>query len=281
MHTVAVTGATGFVGRHVVRFLRCLPEYRVIATGRDESRLKTLGVDYVVYDLKDENRDCFALLGSPDTLIHLAWEGLPNYRDRIHLEQNLMASYRFIETMVLQGVSSVTVAGTCYEYGMQSGCLAEDTPSEPATSYGIAKDRLRRQLCSLREHQRFCLCWARLFYMYGEGQHGNSLYSMLNNAVIRGEAVFNMSGGEQLRDYLPVNEVARMLVRLALSCRDIGIVNVCSGKPVSIRRLVEQWLSENGWEIQLNLGHYAYPDYEPMAFWGDATKLQDILGSNL
>lgn len=281
MHTVVVTGASGFVGQHVVSFLRCLPEYRVIATGRNEERLKTLGVDYVVLDLNDENMDCYTLLGRPDTLIHLAWEGLPNYRDRIHIEQNLMSSYRFIETMVLQGVSSVTVAGTCYEYGMQTGCLTEGAPSEPATSYGIAKDRLRRLLYSLQEHQQFGLCWARLFYMYGEGQHGNSLYSKLTDAVFKGEAVFNMSGGEQLRDYLPVADAAGILVRLALLGRDLGIVNVCSGKPVSVRKLVEQWLKKNGWEIQLNFGYYAYPDHEPMAFWGDSTKLQDILGSNL
>ena len=50
---------------------------------------------------------------------------------------------------------------------------------------------------------------------------------------------------------------------------DIGAVNICSGKPISVRRLVEQWLDENNYKIELNLGHYPYPDYEPMAFWGE------------
>jgi dTDP-6-deoxy-L-talose 4-dehydrogenase (NAD+) len=279
INTVAVTGATGFVGRHVVSFLRCLPGCRVVATGRDESRLKDLGVDYVVVDLENENLDCYTLLGKPNTLIHLAWEGLPRYHDSIHIERNLVASYRFISTMVQQGVSAVTVAGTCYEYGLQAGCLTENTLPAPITSYGIAKDRLRCLLYSLREHHQFSLCWARLFYMYGEGQSGSSLYSLLKAAVLNGDMVFNMSGGEQLRDYLPVTEVASAIVRLAIFGKNVGIVNVCSGNPVSIRRLVEQWLRENGWEIELNLGYYQYPDYEPMAFWGDATKLNEILGS--
>jgi dTDP-6-deoxy-L-talose 4-dehydrogenase (NAD+) len=82
-----------------------------------------------------------------------------------------------------------------------------------------------------------------------------------------------MSGGEQLRDYLPVEEVARQIVRLAMARRDIGIVNICSGKPISVRRLVEQWLCERNWQIELKLGYYPYPDYEPMAFWGDRTRL--------
>jgi len=55
-------------------------------------------------------------------------------------------------------------------------------------------------------------------------------------------------------------------------------VNVCSGRPVSVRRLVEGWIRDNGWTIDLNLGHYPYPDYEPMAFWGERRKLDRILG---
>jgi dTDP-6-deoxy-L-talose 4-dehydrogenase (NAD+) len=82
-----------------------------------------------------------------------------------------------------------------------------------------------------------------------------------------------MSGGEQLRDYLPVVEVARLLVSLALNGRDNGIINICSGEPISVRRLVESWIAANGWSIELNLGHYPYPTFEPMAFWGDRRKL--------
>jgi dTDP-6-deoxy-L-talose 4-dehydrogenase (NAD+) len=116
--------------------------------------------------------------------------------------------------------------------------------------------------------------------MYGVGQSGCSLFSMLRDAVARGDRVFDMSGGEQVRDYLPVQEVARVIVQLALSGADLGTVNICSGKPVSVRNLVKGWLTENGWEIQLNLGHFPYPDYEPMTFWGDDTKLQKILRIN-
>jgi len=58
--------------------------------------------------------------------------------------------------------------------------------------------------------------------------------------------------------------------------RDIGIINICSGEPVSIRKLVERWLHENNWKIELNLGHYPYPDYEPMAFWGDSSRIDSI-----
>ena len=88
-----------------------------------------------------------------------------------------------------------------------------------------------------------------------------------------------MSGGEQLRDYLSVAEAAKHIVSLALIKKDIGTINVCSGSPISVRRLVEGWVKENGWSIRLNLGHYPYPDHEPMAFWGDRSKMDQILNS--
>ena len=91
---------------------------------------------------------------------------------------------------------------------------------------------------------------------------------MLKDAVMRGDKTFNMSGGEQLRDYLNVMEVASQLVLIALSQENAGAINICSGNAISIRRLVEQWVEQNGWNIELNFGYYPYPDYEPMAFWG-------------
>ena len=84
-------------------------------------------------------------------------------------------------------------------------------------------------------------------------------------------------GGEQLRDYLPISEVARLIVELALRRLNAGVVNVCSGQPISVRALVEGWIKENGWDIQLNLGRYPYPDYEPMVFWGTRSKLDKLM----
>ena len=105
------------------------------------------------------------------------------------------------------------------------------------------------------------------------GQAENSLFSQLKRAVGKADKVFNMSGGEQWRDYRPVSEVDKHLVSLAMMVENSGIVNVCSGKPTSVRNLVEGWIMDNNWSIDLNLGYYPYPDYEPMAFWGDRRKL--------
>ena len=68
------------------------------------------------------------------------------------------------------------------------------------------------------------------------------------------------------------------LVDLALAPQACGVVNLCSGAPVTVRALVERWCREQGWDFALNLGHYPYPDHEPMRFWGDASKLHRCLG---
>lgn len=272
---IAVTGSSGFIGRHVLAELS-QKQVEITLVTRDAKRLLNtpVGVNVVEMDIALPGEDSFIQMGSPDVLIHLAWGGLPNYKSLHHFESELQIQYHFIKTLIESGLSSVLITGTCFEYGMQSGPLSEDVESRPNNPYGYAKDALRKQLEFLKQLKPFSLTWARLFYMFGEGQSNTSLYTKLKEAVSRGETVFDLSGGEQLRDYLYVTEVARTIVRLALSGSDIGTVNICSGKPVSVRRLVEQWLIEHNWEIKLNFGHYPYPDYEPMAFWGDATKLQ-------
>lgn len=273
---VAVTGSTGFIGRHVLAELAKHP-VEVIAVARrlpaDPPELPQGKV--VRLDLQDASSDAFDLMGNPDVLVHLAWGGLPNYKSLHHFEQELPMQYRFLQALVQSGLRSIVVTGTCFEYGMQSGPLSEDMETRPSNPYGFAKDVLRRQLEYLRAVHPFALTWARLFYLYGEGQPENSLLPQLKRAVQHDDKVFNMSGGEQLRDYLPVTDVAKYLVALALARKDIGVVNICSGKPISVRKLVEAWVEENGWAIDLNLGYYAYPDYEPLAFWGTRSKLDN------
>ncbi len=271
---VAVIGASGFIGRHVLAELTRHP-VEVTAVTRNAAKLANVGRDVhvVELDLGNPSADDYERLYKPDVLIHLAWDGLPNYNSLHHFETELPRQYAFLKGLVESGLPALLVTGTCFEYGMQSGALSEDLTPLPNNPYGYAKDALRRQLEFLRGKHYFALTWARLFYMYGEGQPSTSLYPQLKEVVLRGDKVFNMSGGEQLRDYLPVSKVAAALVALALRRADIGVVNICSGTPVSVRALVESWLRENGWEIELNFGHYPYPDYEPMEFWGDSSKL--------
>ena len=270
---VIVSGATGFVGRHLVPEL-LLRGYDVVALARDEARARELPwFDQVRFVCLDIHRNALPFAPQPGAaLVHLAWPGLPNYRDLFHFEENLPHGYRFIKHLVQAGVTQVLVTGTCFEYGMRDGALASTSETRPSNPYGLAKDALRKQLEALRAESGFVLQWARLFYMHGEGQNPRSILAQLDAAIARGDASFDMSGGEQLRDYLPVEKAVLQLAD-RLASRAAGTFNVCSGEPVSIRRLVEQRIAEKGARIEMNLGYYPYPDYEPMAFWGEPDAL--------
>ncbi len=275
--SVVVTGASGFVGRAVLEALLARG-LRTTAVTRDRSRLADVErrLSILEGDISTANPSLCEAVARHDVLLHLAWDGLPNYKSLQHFETELPAQYRFLRTVLAYGLRSLVVTGTCFEYGMRNGELKETSPCLPDNPYGYAKDALRRQLSFLKRDAPFNLTWARLFYMYGRGQSPKSIYSLLSAAVKRGDGHFDMSGGEQIRDYLPVEKVADNLVRLSLLRSDAGIVNVCSGIPRSMRGIVETWIRDNDWRIDLRLGTYPYPDYEPFAFWGNAEKLRTL-----
>jgi len=268
---ILVTGATGFIGNYVIQEL-LRKNMTVIAADRDIEKAKQQAwfgkVKFLNFDIRNTPATVIEEIALADKIIHLAWEGLPNYKQLYHFEDNLLVQYNFIKTLVEAGIKDITISGTCFEYGMREGGLSVDMPADPQNPYALAKDTLRKFLQQLQLSFDFRLKWVRLFYTYGKGQAGSSILSQLQKALENGDKVFNMSGGEQLRDYLPVEKVAEQLTAIAIDDTFNGVVNCCSGVPISIRNLVENYLKENNKYIKLNLGYYPYPDYEPMAFWG-------------
>ncbi|WPQ64522.1 NAD(P)-dependent oxidoreductase [Chitinophaga sancti] len=281
MKKVLVTGATGFIGNYVVNKL-LQSNCTVITSSSGLEKVQQTSwypaVHHIVFNIElfDDSINYFDFFGAPDAVIHLTWEGLPNYKSDFHYKVNLPRHYAFLQNMIRHGLRDLTVTGTCFEYGMKEGLLREDMETDPQNPYAIAKDTLRKHLQVLQLEIPFDLKWLRLFYMYGKGQHPKSLLSQLDTAITNGDTVFNMSGGEQVRDYLPVDKVATYIVSTALQNQVTGVINCCSGKPITVKQLVLDYLEKKQAAISLNLGYYQYADYEPMVFWGDTNKLSTI-----
>lgn len=274
-----VTGATGFIGEPVVEELIAMG-HTVVTTSRSSDPQcswsgKTIHIPYDIESPVKEN--LFELFQKPDMVINLAWRDLDNYNSASHIQLQLPGHIAFLQNFIDNGVRDICVAGTCMEYGLQNGLMNEDIRTDPVTLYATAKDALRRYLQIIQKSTSFTLKWFRYFYMCGENQRGKSLIPMVENAIANGEEVFNMSGGEQLRDYLPVVKVAEYTVKAAVQNDVDGIINICSGTPISVRKLIEQKIEEKNSSMKLNLGYYPYPDYEPMAFWGDNRKLKNLV----
>ena len=282
MRRVLVTGATGFIGGHLINEL-LKKDYSVIASS---SNIKTAkekswfsNVEYLPLDFSniDDSINYYDYFGKPDILIHLAWEGLPNYLEDFHLKQNLPRHEIFLKNIISNGLKDLTVTGTCFEYGMQEGCLIESQTAKPENAYAKAKLYLYESLDSFIKNKEISLKWARLFYMFGEGQSTKSLISQLDKALETNQEAFNMSGGQQVRDFLPIETVANYLVQSAMQKEVDGIINCCSGIPTTVENFVKEYLKRKQKEIKLNLGYYDYSSYEPMRFWGDTNKLNKII----
>ncbi|MBK6828563.1 MAG: NAD(P)-dependent oxidoreductase [Chitinophagaceae bacterium] len=279
---VLVTGASGFIGQHLIREL-LKRGHHVIATSTSRQKVQNADwlndVVFVEHRIGEEiiSEDLWAKFHCPDLLIHLAWQGLPDYKNARHSDVFLNQHCLFIRNLILSGLKDISIIGTCFEYGIKNGCLDENISVEPVVPYAIAKNSLRLYLEGLKGAHEFVFKWIRLFYMYGEGQNEKSLLVQLKKAVERSERIFNMSGGEQVRDYFPVQEVAKGIADIALQSEVTGIFNCSSNRPVKLKDFVKNFLNDNNFNIDLNFGYYPYPDYEPMEFWGDNSKLKSIL----
>ena len=271
---IAITGATSFIGHHV-RNVLAKTDHVVVLVVRNVKKVgdRAANEEIVVADLSQARTDWFELFGKPDAVLHLAWGGLPNYVDCYHVEVELPMQLRFLSALVNSGLERLVVAGTCYEYGMSSGALSEDHKTNPNTPYGIAKDRLRKDLFELKSKKDFELTWARIFYPYGEGQSENSIYSQLTRAISNNEKEFAMGSGTQMLDFIQVTRVASVLVSLATRCAGVGIVNIGSGNPQSVLDFVQSQIRALGAQLEPLVGTLPDRNFESQSFWADETKL--------
>ena len=186
-------------------------------------------------DINDKTTWKNLKINKGDKLIFLSWQNLPNYRDDFHILENLHKSINFLKEIAKTDISTVVCAGTCFEYGLQSGCLEESLKTDPINNYAIAKDTLRRVISNYFAKENINLSWLRIFYPYGENQNQNSLIPLLDKAIKNKEKKFNISQGDQIRDFIEIEEVAKVFLKCAEN--DVNqIINVGSGNPCFYKR---------------------------------------------
>lgn len=270
---ILITGATGFIGKALVNYLISIKNTPTIIV-RKKSQLNDnlMKCNVVETDLKDFDTTLLRSFNDDDHLIHLAWGGLPNYDKKYHLEKELPIQINFLSKVINFGLKNIFVAGTCFEYGLKENGINEDASLSPINAYGVAKVKLNRELIKLQQNKNFNLIWARLFYLYGNNQSKKSLMGQLEESIKKKEKIFNMSSGEQLRDYMEVNDLAKKIVLLSSLKKNLGSINLCSGRPIRVIDLVKKICTEKNWKIKLNTGYYELSKNEPKNFWGIPNK---------
>lgn len=275
-YKILVTGANGYIGRHVVEQLVKLG-HEVIACDIRIERLID-NVKYIESNIfrSDSNNNLFHELGAPEVCLHMAWRDGFIHNSNNHM-LDLSSHYRFIQAMIDGGVKRVAVMGTMHEVGYWEGAIDEKTPCNPISLYGIAKDALRRATINYCNIKQCKLQWLRAFYILGDDKRNNSIFSKLLQTAEAGIANFPFTTGKTQYDFISVDDLS-FQIACAISQEEIlGIINCCTGKPMSLADRVENFIKEKDLRIKLEYG--AYPDrpYDSPVIFGDATKINEIL----
>lgn len=271
---VLVTGGDGYIGRHVVSALCDSGADVTVADFRVD------GIDprakRVTYDIFNDSPDVYQELGSPDACLHMAWKDGFVHNSDAHMEY-LSNHYKFIRDMVNGGLKQIAVMGTMHEVGYHEGAIDENTPCNPSSQYGIAKDALRRSVFQMLKGKDVCVQWLRAYYIYGDDKRSNSIFAKIVAAAEEGKETFPFTTGKNMYDFISVDLLAEQIAACMMQTEVDGIINCCTGQPMTLADKVESFIREHNFSIKLDYG--AFPDrpYDSPGVWGDATKINQIM----
>lgn len=274
---ILVTGANGYIGRYVVKTL--LDEgHQVVASDicTDDVDLRANRINIDLFNLPDEN--IFNLLGSPDVCLHMAWRNGFVHNSPTHMG-DLSAHYNFLTSLIKGGLKQLAVMGSMHEVGYWEGAIDENTPCNPISLYAIAKDALRRALEIFTAQNNVIFQWLRCFYVLGDDKKNNSIFCKLLQAAESGKKTFPFTTGKSKYDFIQLEDLVKLLSASITQTEIKGIINCCTGKPISLAERVESFIKEKNLDIKLDYG--AFPDrpYDSPCIYGDTTKINHIIAN--
>lgn len=255
---VFITGATGFVGRQVLRTL-LEQDLTVVCAVREgsEARLPAspkIERCAVTADLFAEDQVWWERnFQGMDVVVHLAWYAEPGkYQFSAKNLDCLIGTLCMGRAAAVSGVKRFVGVGTCIEYLPSEKALSTDAQLGPSSPYAACKAAAYFALGQTLPQSGVDFAWCRLFYLYGEGEDPQRLVPTLRQFLSEGRAV-ELTSGNQVRDFIDVREAGRLIAEIALSDQS-GAVNVCSGRAVTVRELAESIADEYGRRDLLSFG---------------------------
>lgn len=269
-----VTGATGFLGAHLVRNLVALEwdVHVVVRESSDLESIKGLLTSITVHEIDGEMQtlDIVVSISVPDVVFHTASKFLASHTSsdvESLFHSNLVFPGKLLEAMSNHGVNNLVNIGTSWQHYESGG----DEVYDPVCLYAATKQGFEAIIDYYVATSRMRVATLKLFDTYGLGDKRHKLMSLLRKTV-RDNRSLEMSPGDQNIDLLHISDVAKALVRAAdLLCS--GEITghrrfrVCSGRPISLRKLVATIESVTGSKLVVGWGKKSYRPREVMTVW--------------
>jgi len=224
---ILITGATGFIGSRLIIFLNSLG-HEVIGLSRNLQLTKAGDKSqYYPYHLGAPfSSEIINFL--PEVVIHLAWEGIPNFSREMSII-NLNANIRFLQELEkITSIKKIIISGSCWEYSGSSGACFETDISIPNTYFVWAKYSVHSLFKIFCDERDLYFDWLRIFYVYGPGQRAASLIPTILESIKHG-AMPKINNIFSANDYIYIDDVVHAISRAVDIDKSLGIVNIGSG----------------------------------------------------
>jgi UDP-glucose 4-epimerase len=283
LERIAVSGATGFIGRHLVeRLVGARVRPVLLARVPRPAAFPDNAAEWVELDLLDSGAiDSVLERERPRTLFHLAGTRggrEPDNAAAASTSLNVVATAHLLEAATRVGVSRIVILGSAEEYGQQAGPLGEDRALQPVTAYGISKAAATR-LAQVMHAEAGCpVVVLRPFTVYGPGQPPDMFVASAIAAAQSGVA-FEMSAGEQRRDLVFVEDVVDALLIAARTPGLEGqVINVGTGQAHRLRDVAARIWEITGSKAPLRVGARAAAAEQLHDTWADTRLARRLLG---
>jgi len=270
---ILVTGANGYLGQGIVKSIINMG-HEVIATDFSTEYVDGAAkkMECNIFELQDP----YTYFGEPDVLVHLAWrDGFIHYSDN-HIA-DLPFHYFFIKKMIDSGLNRIAVMGSMHEIGYWEGMITAETPCNPQSMYGISKNASRQALLLYSQNKSVVVHWLRGFYICGDDTNGSSIFAKILLAEEDGKELFPFNSGKNRYDFIDLHELVHQIVSASVQEQYTGIINVCSGKSMTLAEKVEEFIKEKNLNLRLDYGKFPDRSYDSPEVWGDATIINDIM----
>lgn len=276
---VLVTGASGFVGAHLVR--------RLLADGAEVAALTSSpaghepAVRWEVADLRDQDATERAVRSvEPELVVHLAaltHVGRSFERAEDHIETNVRGTVHLLQALAGRYERFVYV-GSGDVYGDGPAPFHEDQPVAPVSPYAVSKYAAERFCRMYHQAYGWPIVCLRPFNSFGPGQSVDRIIPELVVAGLQGRSL-PMTEGRQTREFTFVEDVAHAIgLSLTAPGLDGDVLNVCRGEEVSMRSLALLVAEVTASGVEPDFGALPHRPNEIWRMVGDPTRAHERLG---